>query len=320
MSIKLKDLLKSRQQQEENTSTSTKKKVVVVMNIVDHVSLVNASIFSKIWAAVCPEDTVVLIDIRDLIPEDGDKYFWVEVGDYRSFLDYYADCGRGYSLLSSENKVWLDNLRNISVFVNGDRRPASTVCEERTQFTLLQHIPPSEHSAELSTVLMSNGFVGSSWLLSDIPDVTTAQYWSVLQMLFGSYHGAPITLENIARVSNYDGNEHYEQWHEMLLKANGVTPPNPGSKGAMLKSYVELQKNQSAIISLRQKTINLNGKYFLYMNDMSRIVYASIRRAALAGKNYIHVSEGMYGRVIFTNSPDQTIQDYIQKGSIVLRR
>lgn len=250
--------------------------ITVVFNLVNHESLVAASMLHD--ALVERSNKATLLDIRDALVL-ADTYVWVGCGDEIDLIQYYT--GAGYS------KKQLGEIMQSSLFV--------------------------ENTAEADSVAISDGMiVKAAELAESLPSVNdkilstpviTFRRWAIASMQF---HSNEIEKELYYAYSELL-NVCYLRYHGMEFSDR---PLNSYSPTALRD--VEMLETKHAItnkaLTKKVHEVKYSNRVFSHITSMGPDIYNLIRRLNMAKKLFMHVSESFSGGIIFSNANFETMK------------
>ena len=268
----------SRKQEELQTVTS----VAVVFNIANHLSLLAATLYSLVRGLHDPDVQVILVDIRDNLPE-ADRYVWIDAGRPQVLRDALKDrIGSIKDPNGEKARIALIEKNSIVLETEATDTPSiSTTSLGKVMMELEATFPSLEEDS------LPRRLAARLWGLSlafEQPKVAVEDYESytrVLEMAYVGYHGTKISLQdlNTAAIDRGEPNE------ERLL------------------AFREEQQFFASLIGRKTRLELIGTTWAYYITAMGPDVYAFIRRIRLAKKPYIHTSMGCYGVVVYTDSP-----------------
>lgn len=248
-------------------------KIAVVINVTNHASLI-AGVLYTLLAKRYSDKEVTLLDVRDPISADQDLYVWVNSGTLTQFKEYHQSAV-GVSQHIEEDRLWYKHISTRSVFLLPDTSPSRDV-DRNTVGTALTHgyqegfFPREEYEAYMRYAVLEEKFD------SDAMDQTEAcLYYDTLQQAYYPYMGYDVKIEHI-RLSDPSQEE--------------------------VELFTAQQSDINKAIAKKYRIINLGGRTFYYITTMGKDIHGLIRRIRLAKKDFIHVSAGSYGNVVYASS------------------
>ncbi len=315
--------------------------ICVVFNMVDHVSILAATIFACFMRS--GSSNVTMVDIRDVIPETCDLYYWIDCGDFEAFMKYYTNGGTRIVSLSKESRDWIYRLKSISSFINGSRTMLPDSPEYQcmtadilidiihgwlstrlpsTDSTLLDPLEATEpltQNEEIRALGLSKDIV-LKWPSVEMSSLATAKTESLLTMLHSHYTrgiglDTPMLLKQLQEIADASRFTNSSDKGE----EDSISWSSSPSDRCVLR-YREAQKKASAIIAVKTRNVCLGGKFFKYATDLSSLIYSMFRRMSVSGNKYIHVSHGAYGTIVYSNTSLEGVVDFVERGSFVLTK
>jgi len=248
-------------------------KVAVVINVANHASLI-AGVLYVLLAKKHSGKEVTLIDVRDPIASDQDLYVWMNSGTLSQFKEYHQSA-LGVSQDLEEDKTWYKYISAKSIFLLPNLSKDRDI-DKNTVGIALTHgfkegfFPQEEYEAYMRYAVLTEKFD------SDNMDQTEAcLYYDTLQQAYYPYMGYEVKIEEIRLC-------------------------DPSKEEVELFTAQQSEINRA--IARKYRVINLGGKSFYYITTMGKDVHGLIRRIRLAKKDFIHVSAGSYGNVIYASS------------------
>lgn len=252
------------------------KSVAVIFNLANHVSLLAATMY----ATTMKERTsleVHLVDIRDIFPE-VDRYVWVDCGTTDDFRDYYGQMAKNAYSDAWKIKALIDKMAASSIIISPMVRQHRTI--EETTIGKVFFLLYEEDIVTLNdrSTFARYAISSEEWLLASMEASSAASYSAALQWCYHRYIGKPLTLKDF----------------KLLLS-------EPSEEA--LEEYKQEQKEINRVISTRCRMASAGNLDFHYVVTTGPEVYGVIRRIAMAKKNYLHASEGSFGRVLYASMP-----------------
>jgi len=249
--------------------------ICIVFNIVNHESLVAASMLHDVLKR--RGENAILLDIRDALVRSN-TYVWVGCGDEFDLMKYYGTNISRKSLITMvKNSIFIDN------------------------------------TAEADSCSISEGMVVKAAELAElvIPDSgkirigndsVTFRKWALTSMM---YHNNGLDKTEYFTYSELL-NRCYLRYHGMEYSDAPLESFSPGS---IRDEAVEEAKHAITNKALTRKVheVNHGGRGFARITSMGPDVYNLIRRLNMAKKNFIHVSESFLCGVIFSNAHVETM-------------
>lgn len=239
-------------------------KTMIVINIIDHESLVIGSLLRHELSIRMPDGTIDMVDIRDPAQKAlVSNYIFVGCGDAKDIIHYY-----GWQSNTAPKFSVLNRGRDKSLFTD--------VLNFLTDF--LNFLMPAEEvepPAVLSKWSISiDVFNGDTKLPQEEITRRIVGYYKFLDRLYKEFKSGVFTDLSSARLMAEENEvKAFEQTSSILNKR--------------LARYV--------------RGYQLDGVYFAQIVVIDEGIYNLIRRIRLGGRNVMHISEGSYGKVIFSN-------------------
>lgn len=256
--------------------------IAIVFNLVNHASVLAAVLFAKYFEERASDIKITMVDVRDVFPKGIDHYYWIECGTGDGFRDYFAKTG--LMGLLKEDKDWLKTLPDCSTYLDSDIIQDRTV--EQTvfgkMFNMLEALELIDDRDQ--TLIYRYGAMAEKWLTNDMDADTAAVYQCALKWCYHFYTGKDITLNDMIRLS---------------LPTEEKTI-----------AYVGDQRRINRTIGSRCRFTMVGSHTVQYITSTGPEVYGLVRRIALSNKEFVHVSEGSYGIVLFSSiSIDEKVID-----------
>ena len=253
------------------------KKIAVVANIADQASLVAATLYTLVKRQK-GEQSVQLIDIRDAFPE-ADQYVWIDCGSASHLKEYFAGFVQASQASQSAQKAWYDGVVKKSLHIHA--RPQSgeeldPTCSVIGQviYRLVEEelLQPDEIGSYMRLAVLSTNFHTDK-----IEKEDCITFYDILELAYQHYLGHPLTVGGF------------------ILTA----PPSQ----LEIDLFVDHQKavNQALVSKVRE--IIVGGRSVHYLTTVGPEVYGLIRRLRLAKKDFIHMSMGSYGTILYASVP-----------------
>lgn len=240
--------------------------IAVVFNIADHESLVAATLthLVHLWKGARSE----MVDLRDPLPI-VDKYIWVGTGDNKKFLEGHRQF--------EKNRAFLRYLlaRSISVKEMGgsDIDPSVTLIGQA--YRMLEELEGLDLEEWVRPVFMKLSTLSRTWTKSEAELEDLGVYSSVLSLCHSHYRGHILRLTDIETC--FSSGKDKEQ------------------------DYLDIQKRVARSISKKSSNVQVQGRTVLYFSDLGEEVYSMIRRMCLSKRDFLHVSNGTYGNVVYSS-------------------
>lgn len=300
----------------------TQSSICVIFNAVDHVSILAATLFAMLLRFLST-NKVTMVDIRDVIPETCDRYYWIDCGDFEAFVNYYTNGGVRMASLSKESKAWIHQLKDHSRFINGVRSfsPDSSESPAMTADILLEILGEYDYSDMATKLLGLSKYASINWLSNNISDMATAKFDTLLTLLHEHYNRCEhmdisLCTDMLMKISEAGNNTTNSNQVVKISEDSGRL----NADETCLVRYSTWQKRAAGTIALKARDVNLGGKFFKYTTDMSSLVYSMLRRMSISGNKFIHVSHGAYGTIVYSNAPLDGVVDFVERGSFVLTK
>lgn len=257
--------------------------ISIVYNLANQASLIGACLLK---ATSAPFVTDVLVDIRDHITTKADRYILMDVGTRDNLKEYLEGqtktCTREYVKIL---KDWIDSL-DCRVYQTGHDELGGVSNHPAWE---------SIHAARAADYI-NQGMYEAICIILDLSvrfntnTLTAAETCGMYSIL------ASCRRFSTGRMQTTD----------FLLKVETLA--------TWIKRYRDCKPDVLENFRLEQKDINVSmtnkfreivvGNEMLTMLTTTELeVYNLIRRAEMAGRNYVHISQGLYGSVVMTNHP-----------------
>jgi hypothetical protein len=241
-------------------------KVVVVFNIVNHESLLASVLYTLIRQDLDKID-VVLADVRDDIPQDADQYVWIGVDNvaYADILTRLYGDGKTFE----EHRSFVTKVTKESIVIRGDNK----------QRLLEETLNALESAQPVSHAQISRRFIVASEVFMEhkVELETLELYSRTLDTAYRYYQGEAVTLDDFHRL------------------ASGTD--------SMKEFWLENQKKINKTATLKMRPVSINGRLLFMLNTTGPEVYFLLRRLSLSHKEWVHVSSGTHGVVVFSSVP-----------------
>lgn len=240
------------------------KSICVIMNIVNHESIVAASLTTATIKGI-PENgmTVTLIDIRDAIPK-SEQYIWIGCGRQEDVEDYL------------QGQIPKEDFRQIiatSVFLNRD---AETREKAVYKDGLVYQARETIKGLTEDSRMMRWSITAMSFYSNDIPPEEVAQYYHLVWMCHDQYMYGISPAFDILDMGVYAGEER-------------------------MNEFLSSMKQMNTAMSNRTRDCSLGDSGVVQLNTLGKDAYVLLRRLSLGKKDFIHTSMGAYGVIIHTN-------------------
>lgn len=264
----------------EENKIGEAKSIVIVCNQVDHMSLLAACLY-HIAMTVIGRKTQ-LLDIRDNIPFGADGYIWIACCDSAADVQRFVE---KQAIESNYLRNWALTVGKKSVFIMKNKLPA--LCFEDTligkamahfweNFFKTDEIYATDVSRN-NPVFSIYGMLSEKWLTNTLGPVEMAGY---LNTILYCYAGMVGTL--MLNLSEFESNIY--------------TSEEDAEK--VITVYTTL--NKTIARSCRDRVVD--GVNVLYITKLGPEIYPLIRLISLAGRAFYHVSEGVFGSVIYRST------------------
>lgn len=254
------------------------KSVVILFNKVNHTSILAATFCERIYLERVPDVKVTLVDIRDMVPEDADRYIWVECGGPKSYVTYFMPGGKApVTLIEASVKALLRHLLENSVVIEPIVRQDRQI-EETTLGRMFFHLFEEGLAAmEDRTLFAKYAMLSEEYLGEKMDDISAAGYTTALTWAYNNYNGYPVTLKTM----------------EVLL--------SPSQEEAM--AFKEKQRLLNRALTSRFKVIHVGNRVVYQLTATGPEIYGLMRRIALARKEFLHISTGCFGTIYYASIP-----------------
>jgi len=248
-------------------------KIAVVINVTNHASLI-AGVLYVLLAKRHSTKEMTLIDVRDPIAADQDLYVWVNSGTLGQFKEYHHSA-LGVSQNLEEDKAWYKHISSRSTFLIPSLNPNRDV-DQNTVGIALTHgfeqglFPREEFEAYMRYAVLAEKFESDA-----MGETEACLYYDTLQQAYYPYMGYDVKIEEI-RLCDPSVEE--------------------------VELFTSQQSEINRAIARKYRVINLGGRSFYYITTMGKDIHGLIRRIRLAKKDFIHVSAGSYGNVVYASS------------------
>ncbi len=246
--------------------------ICVVFNIVNHESLVAASMLHDVLKR--RGDNAVLLDIRDALVR-SETYIWVGCGDEFDLMKYY-----GTNITRKSLTAMVKN----SIFIDNTADPDSWLINEGMVVKVAE-------LAELSMPTTEKIRIGT--------DSVTFRKWAITSMM---YHNNGLDKVEYFAYSELL-NMCYLRYHGMEYSD---TPLENFSPRSVREADIEALEAKHAItnkaLTRKVHEVNHGGRAFAHITSMGPDVYNLIRRLNMAKKSFIHASESFLCGVVFSNA------------------
>lgn len=253
--------------------------IAIVFNIVNHASLM-AAMLVGCFLRERTDLEISMIDIRDNIPMNASFYIWLDAGEHDDFRSYME----GAAINNVQLRKWVMELKDRSLFLNStktqDRGVADTIIGQAYDFL------EQSYTAGLDDRLLFSRYavVSEEWLGNNIDAETASSYSEALQYSYYHYLGKELTLEIL----------------QSLLSP----------KEEKMAKYQADQKLFNRAMASRCRVRVIVGRTVQYLTATGPEVYAIVRRIALTRQEFMHVTEGSYGHVVYASIslPDAALE------------
>ena len=277
--MKIINLFKKHQEEEQKEV----KTIAIVFNVVNHASLVAATLADVSLSKAGIVTTMV--DIRDVFPV-ADLYLWLDAGDKTTFENYMKSVVIGDPLRDVYSDV--KEISGKSIFLTSELKQEA-MFENMICGKLFGWLFEKSYVAETQQRVFTRlAMTGSNWLsgLGGKNDgIEVASYYQVLQMCYRHYVGIK-TNDKIL---------------ELVMEGSGIDP----------EEYKLRQKEFGLAMSKRCRYVSVLGQGMQYLTMTGPEVFGIVRRISLSKQHYCHVSEGSYGTIIFASAtiPDKLLKE-----------
>lgn len=252
------------------------KSVVILFNKINHVSLIAATLCERIYQERVGI-AVTLVDIRDIFPENADRYLWLDCGSPLDFIAYFMPGGKYPVGKEAELKTWFDNLSKKSLVFTSPTGSEYEL-EETLLGKLFFHLYEERVARADDQVLFSRyAMLSESWLDERMENDEAAAYTTALHWAYQNYNGAPISLNTLLTL---------------------LTPSE-----SEVQTFLEKQKLLNRALSTRYRTVQVGNRMVYQLTAMGPEVYGLLRRVRMVKKPFMHVSMGGFGMVMYSSIP-----------------
>lgn len=257
-------------------------KHVVIFNLVDHRSLMAAVALHILSAEPC-----VIVDVRDNIPMDAEKYTLLDVGNVRHMQGYLEALSKDPAS-GKVVRAWLKKLSQSSTVITTHYREGMTVDDSSLGMVLLKLLDEKAIEGPMYRLFCRVAVMGNTFHQANMQVEACAVYYRLIDLCYQYYHGVVSgarIIEQITRLASVLGSTQCE----VLMKEE-------------VEKFKSRQQYLNTALSSKTREINVAGHMVLYTTMMGPEIYGLIRRMAMANREYIHCSQGSFGMVLHGNT------------------
>lgn len=264
----------------QNQAEAEIRSIVILFNKVNHASLIAATLAERLCnERIGGNVSVMMADIRDGFSDDADRYIWLDCGTPDQYTSYYVPGGKFPVGQEAELKAWFEELKAKSVVLSPIVRQDRQI-EETVLGLVYLYLYEADIASEMDRPLFMRYAMLSEQFLSgdnrmeehDVTAYSTALLWA-----YNNYNGMPITLKTM----------------EALLT------PSEGQ----VSNFIEKQPLINKAMTNRYKAVQIGNRMVYQFSSTGPEIYGLLRRAALAKKEFLHVSMGSFGSVLYSSVP-----------------
>lgn len=253
------------------------KKVAVIANIVDQSSLLAATLYTLVKRRH-GEQEVCLVDIRDAFPE-ADQYVWMDCGSPSHLKEYFMGLLQVQGTHQAAQRAWYDTVIKKSLHLTSlpaqteDPDPACTVIGH----ALYQLVKEGLLQEDEIGPYMRFSVLSIAFHTDKIEKEDVVAFYDLLEMAYQYYLGQNLSLEHFLHSSA------------------------PAQLEVDL--FIEHQKAVNRAMVSKVREIVVGHRSVHYVTTVGPEVHGLIRRLRLAKKEFIHMSMGSYGSVLYASIP-----------------
>lgn len=253
------------------------KKIAVIANIANQASLVAATLYTLVKRQK-GEQAVQLIDIRDAFPT-VDQYVWIDCGDTTHLKEYFAGFVQASPASQSAQKAWYETVVRKSLHIHakaqsGEELDPTCSVIGQTIYRLVEEglLVEEEIGSYMRLAVLSTAFHTDK-----IEKEDCITFYDMLELAYQHYLGHPLTIGGFILTSSPSQLE--------------------------IDLFVDHQKavNQALVSKIRE--IIVGGRLVHYLTTVGPEVHGLIRRLRLAKKDFLHMSMGSYGTILYASVP-----------------
>lgn len=246
------------------------KSVTVVFNLVDHASLLSASLYALLRETL-DGVSVRLIDIRDPLVDETDQYVWIGLGDWAAIQAYYQQIAVGSTVEETQaHKTYLNRIRQRSEFI-------ATDSNEFLLETTLARVDQGNPTFPDVDLCHRFSVMSETFMTPEIDIEGLEWYHRVLGLAYRLYQGHSVKLTD---------------FHQCL----------PGSEQAQ-QDFLQAQKAVIRTANMKMREVHAAGRHMHLLTALDSEIYGLLRRVRLSKKEWLHVSMGSYGVVTSASVP-----------------
>lgn len=249
-------------------------KLVVVVNVAHHASLIAGALYVTLAKKNTDLD-ILLLDVRDPIPGDRDQYVWINAGTLSQFENHHR-AALGMSNNVEGDRAWCNHIADRSVFIVPNSNPDREVDQNVIGKTLAHGAETGRLTQNDLNAFMKYAVLEERFDKPDLSDIEACLYYDMIDQAYYAYRG-----------------------YDLELSAIRLCDPDSYS----VRHFLEQQRDINRAIGNKHRVVNFGARSFYYITTLDSDVHGLIRRIRLAKKEFIHISMGSYGEVIFGSHP-----------------
>jgi len=248
--------------------------IAVIFNLANHASLMAATLFVMVHRFMDETVSVVLVDIRDRLPQEMDQYVWIDAGGPDVFTTY---CQQNATAISNPSaiKLWCKRLEEYSIVLTTEEDTKGLLSNTSMgkAITLLGGVDCIGES--LHMLLTRYGLLSQEFMQTNIDVWNYCKYYAALEAAYNFYMGHDVGVTDISKA---------------------LAIPEEVCEG-----FDASQKRVSKAMVFKSRETIIDNRTVQYITALGPDIFNIIRRIRLAKKPFVHMSTGSYGQVVYSD-------------------